>query len=103
MNKLIVFIVLISILSGSVGFMIGDRHIRIQYIIKKSPNNKLTPFENYTNEEVRDGINWSYQYVCNPDKLEQDCPVAFMAWRDYESRVENANYNYWIISYAFGI
>lgn len=72
---------------------------------------KSSPFEDYTHDEVKYAINFSMIYLNNPESLGEDYPHVYNLWLDYRSRVCNNNpintikwhYNYWIISYSFGI
>ena len=57
----------------------------------------------YSNGMVRDAIDWSCRYVCNEPLFESEQYPGWLLWKDYESRAVNASYNFWIISYSFGI
>ena len=73
--------------------------------------NKDTPFENYSYREVKSAIFYFHPYLSNPDLLKNNNGITYLKWYDYRTRVcqnESINnmmkyYNYWIISYAFGI
>ena len=73
--------------------------------------NKETPFENYSYGEVKSAIFYFHPYLNNPDLLKNSNAITYLKWYDYRTRVcqnETINnmmeyYNYWIISYAFGI
>ena len=72
---------------------------------------KDSPFEDYCNYEIRCAITWAREYFSRPDKFKQEQYHTYWLWDDYRSRVcpevDNETrmfyYNYWIISYAFGI
>ena len=58
---------------------------------------------NYTNSEIRQAICYIARYGDNPSALSHDHYDAFYMWKDYERRVVNASYLYWVVSYAFNI
>ncbi|MCK4996646.1 MAG: hypothetical protein KAR55_07120 [Thermoplasmatales archaeon] len=72
---------------------------------------KDTPYENYTLDEVKSAIYYFHPYLNNPYMLQLNKPKTYDLWFDYRTRVcQNSTintmmkyYNYWIISYAFGI
>ena len=125
------YIIIIAILSLLIGFAIGNitNDAEVITIEKEEPitqetkptseltntglprDNKSTPFENYTNAEVRTAIDFARTYLNNPEALEDDHPKYYKAWWDYRKRVchnETINnlmwyYNYWIMSFPYGI
>ena len=60
-------------------------------------------FDTYTNLEVRQGIKYTARYGDSPSALNHDHYSVFCMWEDYESRVMNASYLFWVVSYAFNI
>lgn len=74
-------------------------------------DDKATPYENYTNAEVRTAINFTRHYLNEPELLNEDYPKIYALWWDYRLRVCNdatvndlmQYYNYWITSYPYGI
>ena len=72
-------------------------------IMKLPRNNKEDNFQDYTNNEVRIATTWSKRYFNHSVLLCFFHPYVYYQWLDYKGRVRNANYNYWIICYAFGI
>ncbi len=124
------YLVLIGVAFLIIGFVFGKVTTENTIIITETPisetepipteqktitglprDNKSTPFENYTNAEVRAAINFSKTYINKPEALLEDHPKFYEAWWDYRLRVchnETINkimeyYNYWIISFPFGI
>ena len=67
------------------------------------PVRKPGKFDTYTNDEVRQGIKYAARYGDNSSALNHDHPDVFYMWKDYESRVMNASYLFWVVSYAFNI
>lgn len=73
--------------------------------------NKDTPFENYTLVEVESAMSFFHPYLNNPGLLKKNSLAVYPLWFDYRKRVCNNEtinnmmeyYNYWIISYSFGI
>lgn len=72
-------------------------------------NNVLDPvrksgrYENYSNDDVRKAICYASRYTNDEDLFRFEHPTVYVLWKDYQSRVVNASYCYWVISYAFNI
>jgi len=72
--------------------------------VVERPVYKTDPFQNYTNDEVREGINYSVRYVCNEPLFKSEQYYTWVVWQDYLERTNRMDdYNYWIMSYAFNI
>lgn len=98
--------------SSDIKFVTGKTIIRVEKNIVDSyrPILKKGPYENYTNNEVRNAINYCNRYIENPDLLKNEQPLIYEEWSSYKARVcpdgkrnDMSCYNYWILSFAFCI
>ncbi len=71
--------------------------------MKLPRENKSDNFQDYTNAEVRTVLTWGKRYFNHAGLLCLFHPMVYFRWLDYKGRVRNANYNYWIVCYVFGI
>lgn len=103
---------IVAVIFFLIGFNLSLLAFKIEVVRPELPrDNKSTNFEDYTNQEVRDGINFARYYLNNPEKLLRDNTTIYNQWLDYKSRVCNnfpehivmEYFNYWIMCYPFGI
>ena len=97
-KRYIICILLLLLVST---YLLFTEQTTIQYFSR--PVYKTDPFQNYTNDEVRTAINYSVTYLDNPNLLQVGDYPAWIQWKDYESRVTDASYSYWVVCYAFNI
>ena len=94
------FGIMFAIFVGVTNTSIDVEHVEYVYNL---PINVSSSYENYSNSMVRDAINYSICYVCNESRFENEQYHSWLLWKEYKSRVVDADFNYWIISYSFGI
>ena len=97
---MLVFCVLIGL---TFGLVFNTDLSTYEVIYFERPIYKTDPVQNYSNNEVRTAITYSIRYVCNEYLFKDEHYPDWLLWKDYESRVTNASYNYWIMCYAFNI
>ena len=92
--------IIFAVASGNLNPTINYEFTEITYI---SPSVTDNVTNDYSNGMVRDAINFSNRYVCDEPLFKSEQYPGWLLWKDYEDRVTDASYNYWIISYSFGI
>lgn len=81
----------------------NDIHYDVTEIIYTHPANSNNVHQNYSNDMVRNAIDYSSRYVTDEALFKSEQYPGWILWKDYESRVTNASYTFWILSYSFGI
>ena len=75
--------------------------------MKLPRDNKKDMWQDYSNKEVRQVVEWSRKYFNKPCVLCVFHPLVYVQWLDYKFRMKksgrHANFDYWIVCYALGI
>ena len=96
------------IISYAFEISIEDMNEKCDYIPRSY---KDSNFENYTYDDIKNGVSYFKPYINKPELFEEARRHIYPEWVDYRDRVCPGvsydtlikYYNYWIISYAFGI